>query len=241
MRKIKNKKAQGHVEMILSFLIFLGFVLASFAFLNPLKGESIVPRFLEMTEKTILEKVEIEYSVIPMRIKEGVPLNKPCFKISEEDFSDIGDKVIVKDDEGKRGNAVKSGEEVSIRLWDTKIPDFLFLYFSDEFRESSQNCVETLSLGKDEYELGVLRKEKAVFEGKLQELEEKYESDYEGLKDELGITNDFSFSISGDLTWESSEKYKPQKDEVFAKDVLLTVIDKNGGFKSIIMNIQVWE
>jgi len=55
-----NKKAQGHVEMILSFIIFIGFLLFIFIFMNPFTRTKETSYIIDNMQKSIINEISEE-------------------------------------------------------------------------------------------------------------------------------------------------------------------------------------
>ena len=53
---IRKKRAQQHTEVIISFIVFIGFLMAMLFFLNPLKTNQIDETILEMTEQILIQE-----------------------------------------------------------------------------------------------------------------------------------------------------------------------------------------
>ena len=54
---MKSKKAQGHVEIILSFIIFIGFLLFIFTFMNPFSRSKETSYIMDNIEKVIINEI----------------------------------------------------------------------------------------------------------------------------------------------------------------------------------------
>jgi len=95
------------------------------------------------------------------------------------------------------------------------------------------------------YTLGVYSKEDFIVEDLIINLKNYYQDDYEGLRSELGIFNDFKFSFReiGGTEVDSltpSPKLIPKGIDVESKDTPVRVIDNNGEIKEYIINIRLW-
>lgn len=208
-----NKKAQGHVEMILSFTIFVGFLVFIFIFLNP---------FAQIKEKDLIKGVqtqvlnEIQEDI--GRLSVIVITNGDCYNSSIfSNYQEVGEKIIV------------IQNAVNIRKYD--------IYYGESLTQNIPACLSNI-----DYTVGTYSKEKMFIYEKIQKLGTDYTSDYNGLKNSLGITDDFVFELKKlDNSIEIDvEKNIPVGVEVQASNVPIRVINSQGVITEYILNIRVW-
>jgi hypothetical protein len=113
-------------------------------------------------------------------------------------------------------------------------------------------CYENFSGPKscgsgDKYSIVDYSSEKMVIIEKINGtngLKKQYETDYNSLKDLLGIKNDFSFSfkyLNGTIINSLSvSKETPKGFERYSEEIPLRAINKTGGIQELILNIKVW-
>jgi hypothetical protein len=136
-RKIlmKRNKAQGHLEIILSFVIFMGFLGFLFIFFNPFARTSKVS-LVDSVQEKIIENVTIEIG----KISAIVHSSGSCYDLSE-----------ITDDYGNDFKAVPDGARKYI------------VYFSDEIVFNGGGVLECG--GDSDYTLSAFSKEKIVSRG----------------------------------------------------------------------------
>lgn len=231
---LKKRNAQAHVEMILSFVIFVGFFIFLFIFLNPFQEKPTV-RLLDITESAILEKLSINYNEVSLKVLSSE--SPDCWIIDDGFFQGLGSSVIVKNIDKE----AISGSLGSTIIFDND-GDFYYLYFSDIFDGDSTGLSSCFLLTSSDYKIGTLKKEKAVYEGYFEGFKTSYDEGYAGLKTELGINNNFAFAIVNndrDVLF-SGERNIPEGINILARNIPVMMIDKSGVVKPIIINIQVW-
>jgi hypothetical protein len=239
---IKNKKAISHVEVIISFIIFVSFVSFLFVVFNPFKYATDSKVSLDITENKILENVSTNLKVFSIKINSTIyPLisSSDCFKI--ENKRDIRN-FIIRNLTGDIINASIQGDDVKFE----NKGEFYRVYVSDEIEEISLLSGVCIDVEEGNYTLGVTRNYKVISNKFLHILFENYNNDYEKLKDNLGIKNEFYMQVmenarTSNTILEALERYKPQGIEIRARTVPIEILNKNGNLKPAVINIQVWE
>jgi len=235
-----NNKALSHVEMILSFVIFFSFLMFVYIYLVP--HIKIVPDYssLNNAEKLIIRNVEMNVDFFSLALSDGI--NQDCFSV--DNFGEVlsSNEILVKDkEEGTVGSEI-----LNKRIMIESSGNFYYIYFSEDFEseEADLSSCKTLMMvregGKADYMLGSKRSEKWVSFSKLEQLKEGYETDYAGLKERLGIKQDFAFSLtssSGEVLIKA-DREKPVKN-VLAKESVAKVYNKNN-IENDVLTILVW-
>lgn len=229
-----NKKAITHIEVIISFVIFVGFIIFLFIFLKPLKNQELSPTILDSSEYEIDNYANVNYSYISVKLNDS---SLECFILPIK----MG-KVVVNDEDKHLVSAESIDEEVYV-LGIKR--NFYAIYSSLIFNENSfvhpDYCPR---LTKDNYTLGLLRETKVLSYDRLVELKERYNQDYKNLKKEFNIpeSNNFGFSVresNGNKIITALNK-QPSKINIIARDVPSQLLYTNGTIKYVIMNIQAW-
>jgi len=206
---LKCKRSQAHVEMMISFVIFVGALIFIFIFINPLKGNK-QDNSIEEIQKIILKNISLDIAEISVVINS----TNDCY-----DIPSYGDKFVeVKDSDRK-----------------------YTLYFNLSASPATQSCVAKLPRN---YSFGVYSEENFIIYENTVELADNYNSNYNNLKDSLGITKDFSFSfreIEGNIINEISvSRNIPNGIDVNAKEFPVRIINSSAGIRNLILNIKVW-
>lgn len=228
---IRLKKGQSHIEIVLSFVIFIGFVIFIFAIFNPLKETKGKELYLDMVERGVKEQTSIAIDYQSIGLNQTV---SGCFC-----FDQTFIHVIVKNETDDILNATGDGTKVCINGGGT----FFYIYSCDEFIENSfsQAC---LNLDKSNYTLGLYRSYNVISDKKLEEFSNNLTNNYNAMKEELSIpaSEDFSISVRDTLgnSIYPSTKNATKGIGVLARDVNVPVEYENGTFKFLIINVQEW-
>ena len=162
---IKNNNKKGsHISFIISFLLFISFLIFFIGLLNPFeKAETGKSLLLKHLEKGIIKQVSDDVLVVSATEITGG--SKSCLNI-----------------DSLSSNNAKTRQENGL----------IKFSFSDEFSTNDFQCDLT-----KEYEIGLIRLQKSVFQSKVLDLNNSYGNNYDTLKENLGIpeTNDFEFSF----------------------------------------------
>lgn len=243
-KMLKRKKGISHVEMILSFVIFIGFLIFIMAIFRPFsigKKES----YINSIEKGILEHVSVNVTLATIMVS-NVPSGSTCFSFGSE-----LNPVIVKNKDGifVKANSDRTTNIIKIQGGN----NFYYILSSEKFIEDGFSLppgTTCADIDITSYSLGLTREYKMLSYQKIDEMENKYLSDYKGLARELGIpaSRAFSFSVrdSNEVVIFNSGEPKG-KFMVTAKDIGVQIIHENANYGiqagNIIfakLNIRVW-
>jgi len=235
---LKNKKAQGHIEMILSFVIFIGFILAIFFLFVPAKHTPIDYAIFDKVQMKILENLSFQYQTASLILNSNFA--DSCFAV--EDPFNISSNVLVQDLNGDIKKVKKDGGKIYIAH--TSNNRYYKLYFSDNFNSPRLSSEECLNLEKANYSFGVLSSEQRVLYENLEILNKTYLTDYPKLKQLIGFGNDFDFIIIDKnrniLFNESLSLHKLKKANVLSREFPLAIIDKNASKRDLLFILEVW-
>lgn len=246
---IFNKKAQGHIEIIISFVIFLGFVIFLLFILNPINRERVSNVIFDETWADIQNNLSINYEKVSLVLDSGVlnKLNsKDCFYISEVPYNLTNTLVLNSQNQPVVSSTKVSENQISI----TKIAGELLygIYFSGEFNNLAHSgvlsgCKEIKKSDKD-YDFGILNNETKILYENLLLFNQSYVSNYLQLKKYLGIKNEFEFivynetrEVMSDVTYLN----KIKSNAVLSREIPITVINKEAQKIKLIINLRVWE
>ena len=216
-KKNLSKRSQGHVEVVISFILFVGFLIAIFIFINPFAKAQDTTVVTNYVNNIIMQKITTTINVLSIIVNN-----------SDDDCYDFN--VII-------ANFNRNYVEVQ----DPINPRKYTLYFSDMFQPGSPSCAGKPGL---KYKLGVYTKENFVVNQSVQDLKDHYIANYNDLKDSLKINSDFSFGFMDydrkEITDLSVAKKIPSGDSVIAKESPVTVLNSDGTTKNLILSIKVW-
>ncbi len=248
--KKQDKRGVAHIEIIVSFVIFVGFLIFLFATLNPIKeiriDESIFNSIKYNIENYKDLKTEINYVSIML---DSEPSN--CFMIDTSKIDELGctaSHIIVKNADGEIEDASIMSNVIMVNLVASSDNKFHTIYCSNSLTNTPIGCSGSLK----EYELGIIQKEEVISVEKLKtEIFDKYENkeDYENIKQDLRIPlkNDFGLRIRDGkdiIEYEGVEfnalKNPPSAEKVLSKSYSIKILYPNADIKNVIMDILFW-
>jgi len=233
----KAKKAQIHVEMVVSFVIFLGFLLFLLYYLNPIGREEMNFSSLDKLQDKVINNISIEYKSVSLIINSRP--SKECIDIGKNDF--INQKFIAYNPDGVKIGAEEQGGSHKINIDPVTSAGTYKILSSDVFTEKATfpPCTSFT-----DYNWGLVEKSQAVFTDYLSLFNESYINDYFKLKQELGLEKDFDFVVYDEnrvvIYNESLSVLNVKGNNILSRDLPLIMINKYGIKKKIILNLRVW-
>lgn len=230
---MKNKKAT-HVGVILSFVIFVGFILFLLIIISPsLKTDNSKENTLTYLSKNIKNKTSgevITFLVEDFKIKSCGVIDEAEFDLGEMNFT-------VKDPEGNLIASNRSNNKIYL----DKKPKIGFykIYYSPEelnyYEISNTEDCEPLNISS-------MRKDKKIIEAKIIKMLEEYNESYSVLKDELNVASNEDFGIRFEYENGTTlgEEIPDVKKDIFSRKVQITYLDINADTKIGNFIIYVW-
>lgn len=242
---IKNKSG-SHVGVVVSFVIFITFLFFLYSILEPVTSRERDKQYLldylklslieDSTENFTTMTINIENPVGPQsclnlqqmigddRIPEYM-VNHLIFKTSEETFT------YQRNDPNIRVNTGKN------------FVGLLKVYYSEEITPLPYDGVPGCS--PKNYPIGFVKTYKEIFESKLEDLNDSYYADYEGLKAELGIPKGTEFSfylLDGEknIVFSAENGAPPETTSVYIEEVPIQYMDNQGSMSFGFLRIKVW-
>jgi len=258
-KMLNCKHSQGHIEIILSFVIFLGFLIMIFVFFNPVQQPKTSSAILEDVQEKLLDYLSIDYDytsliLTPSALSTITSSKKNCFSVNNTIGFKSGEHLIVLDLNNKVldsstaypakfkiENSSNANNQL-YKLYISKYPDTDIRNFNPYHLSSSETCVE---LPSGSYSFGALTSDSLVLQENLPALNDYYvNGSYKALKTDLKITDDFEFIVydlnRNVIMNESLTKHKIKTTNVFSREILLKTINKNATQGSIILGLRVW-
>lgn len=247
-------KRGSQTEIIISFGIFIIFIILLFLVIKPIKFDEEKNFLLKHLEVELVN--ELESDLISTSFVNKTPLDKDtvdektCVKLL--DIQEVqGLKVIVKN---KNKIQIPAKHEsgflyVKSQKNDGSHEDFFNFYYS-EFLTEDKNVLTDCEdfTNPDKYTLGLIKNLSFISYNKIQKLANEMENPaiYHAVKERLGVpdSNDFSFFLknnSGEkLIITNNEKIPGSSVEVYTSEFPINYIDDNANINQGWINIQVW-
>lgn len=247
----KRKKGVSHLEMILSFAIFVAFVFFLLFYLNPIKKLNLNKVLLDIVQNRVLENASVKLIETPLIITAiSIDIDKQCFSINNPFNTSLvsTENLLVKDSNYALLSYDISADKIEIQKSSGKI---YYFYLSPEgiFIGSGGGLSDCQELSREvgDYSISNPREIEIYSYDKIKSLKEKYEDDY------LKFKNEFRFPINSDFAifikdaaaknnipeLEMSVK-KPENVEVSAVEIPVEIIKNDGTILKAIANIRVW-
>lgn len=239
---MKNKKALSHVEIMISFVIFIGFLIFFYVIIEPaIKGPKSDETILQDLEENFLDQISEEVSVYSLALdwEESNPYNcNPGICIKIESPIQVNKNASVIEDDG----AIDCYNNPSyyISLWcdeGCEKKDKFTIYYANSFiMKRTIDC--TSELAPECYTMKSLKKRVYIFENKIEILKNEYGDGtgegYELLKTDLDIPSKYSFwfdfmdenkLVSKFADWTSPDI--PEDINTYVSEIPITYISKD--------------
>jgi len=233
--KKQNLKAQMHLEIILSLVIFVGFVLFILLFLNPLKNYSAHSEELNKISDILIENLSSYYGFVSFSL---IKSEHPCFSI-ENPKSDMN--FFVTNSSGDPIDFAKDGDKIIIK--DAKNQIFFKVHYSNTFDPvSTDNCNKELKK-RNNYTLGAIYSDKVVFYSSIIELNKTYMNNYLDFKQRNNIHNDFNYVIYNKeimIMNDSLSNLKNKGRQIVSRNIPIKVVYENMSYADLTLNLRVY-
>ena len=234
-----NKLGVSHLEIILSFVIFIGFV-TFLMIVIPINRSETRSSGLNAAERGIINYTTSGMFSFSLIINDT---RGYCFQYAMgHDIPWQPEwRMVVRNESGDIVNASAMAGYLRIETGGR----FYTLYFSEEFEERLINYDITCdSYAPEDIELGLRRETVPLGYSKILELNRTYYEDYQTVHDELNIPDreDFGFVLS-EINGEPkvyAVKEIPSNVEIYPREKPVEVIFNNGTQRSMMLYIETW-
>ncbi len=238
-----NTRGAGHIEFILSVVLFLGVVGFALFFFAPSGGNRTIESSLTYSFDEIIKDTEVEVDSYSVKINDNLVTSDSI--VVEIKGIDDGKKVRVESCGGDVLPSKRAGDIVYFD-WKGGLCDgkyFDIIKFSESFVESTApSDIPTLDLSY--YEISSSSSSKIVSESELGRLEDDYEANYGSVKDGFNLAGvDFSFSLSfigDDGPMIEPKATIPEGLEVFSQSKRIEVLRREGKLEVADLVVKVW-
>jgi len=243
MRKIRGCKRgmSHHIEMMISFVLFIMFVFFVLIFLRPQDNNYLSGSVVEGAFYNFREEARIDTMVMFVDVNDSSSIPGSCFQlalpvelIGTEDAMPI---TITEHGDYRDSQVLFSTDQLIVSESDNKNHSY-YVYMSPEF-----SVLNAVSCGAPRVisnpRIGSFRKEKVISYTQMQLMRREYLSDYDALRERLGIPEVFDFAIVvGDGL--EMQKQIPAGVNVMARDYIEKVIYDDGQVKYERISFRIW-
>jgi len=219
-----RKKAQGHVEIVLSMVLFIGFLFFVFFYLNPaFRAKPDLP--IGDIQQTVINEISADIGKLSVIVaaKELDEEDSNCYYLSNEIIEKYGNDWMEIPTPGQ--------------------PRSYTIYYGNFFANKRQTICSTEKERADwDFTLGVYTEESIVRVQKIRDLVTEYNENYKNLKERLDV-RDFSFvvkNLDGQPFLPEAKERIPANVDILVKDIPIRVINNQGQFSELILSIKTW-
>jgi len=231
------KKTGSHVGFVLSFVVFVTFLIFIYSVLVPTTKIQDKPLILEKVADNLLKNISSEMITLTISIFPEFEFNSECVLISEPG---IMSRL-------KKGLVVKSNEQIlnyqsSTTLKIKHESKKLFKIFSSDSFEDKTRYLGSCESIDDNFEINSVKIENYSFEKKITLLFEFYEDNYAGLKTNLEIPEDveFEFDFYDDKENVTATKNTTALTNIYSKKISVQYINNSASLVSGEINLRIW-
>lgn len=230
---MKGKKA-SHVGLILSFVVFIGFLFFVLTVLNPaVKEQKNKQTNIELLKEKLIEKLSSNLTSVSVKINSEI---QGCVYIPKtEGFQNENAKIKDENDASVSGGSVDGNIKIII-----SDKSFFKIIYSSEFLEVSEEECELLN--SDKYSIGSIRISKYLSLAKINQMLADYDLEYQILKDELGVSsgNNFGVIFTDSDENEFSKGTQEVSGNVYIEEIPVQYYDSDANIKSGSIKIRIW-
>ena len=232
------KRGLSHIEVMISFVLFLSFVGFILFFFNPFTNSRLADSSLSYLENKFANDFSAELRQISIKISdyygdEEIPILIP----------DIPSEMNV-GVESKEGRVLPSIRDTlsGMVYLDRQGENFVILLFSEDLTPYSPPPGQTAPFSEENYTIASTINKKVLSERKILELNESYYREYNGLREMLSLPGsvDFDFALLLRNNEIVGERKLPQGQEVFSSFKREEVLLQNGEREFADLIVRVW-
>ena len=236
-----EKRGFGHIEFILSFILFFSAVAFALYFFNPVENNRLVDSSLGYLFREIEKNSSVNMKSFSVVITEGAIIGPHSDPIGIEVKNIPSEmKVYVEDKNGVRFEANRVGDNVYVKPFTSwNGVQIIYLKFSEEFEEKG---LQSGVINEDYYEIASSTSSDLISEKRILKLKDSYYTDYIGLREKFNIPSrvDFAFSLNFGSDSIQATKEIPSGLKVFADKKRFNVIRNDGMTTFGDLSVEVW-
>lgn len=248
---MKDKRGISHIEIVISFALFIGLLVVIFLFIQPVREPQLSSVVLDIAESGLRKDARITLVTLPFKTDlQHLNNQNPesCFTMSNPlNLNGLKkENIFIKD---KYGNLLPFNIDQNTLTLPIQIGDFYYIHFSfnETFPYTGFEATEIIvcyiiDAIKPEKEIvfSTPRAETLFSFNKLNQTNITYYNNYAELKRAWFIPekNDFSITVKGFANI-NMQREIPQGKDVFARELTMHMI-KDRDIGQIDINIKIW-
>lgn len=231
---LMGKRGISHLEAIISFVFFIGFLIFAFVFFNPFQSNRTLDSSLEYANIEIRDFIQRDVAIYSIVITSTA--DPAVIYIQDVPANSVASV------EDSGGTIIPSFTDANGVHFNRNGGNFFRIKYSEVFTNGNEISGTLLNEGTD-YKISSSSKRKIISEIKLLELNSSYEINYDALKAQFNLPNrvDFGFSavLSDGIEIKSSREV-PDNLEVFGKSDRIEIIRAGGEIEFADFVVNVW-
>ena len=240
-KKIEKNRKGSHVGVMISFMIFVAFVLFISVILEPaLKTNPDKKSLLESVEKKIIDATSSEMVTAALSIDS----TSTCVSIGSfiSNFDAYDGNIIKNQNKALISSSLSSADFDTLYIKrNSNSEDFVKIYSSDSLPESDYETISCSSITEGTGYEATTKRDSYVFLDKIIDLIDDYES-YGNFKSNLNLPNNtdvgFSFEFeNGSII--STNETQPTTN-IFVREKSIEYVDENANILSGKLKTRVW-
>ena len=254
----KQKKGATQIGFVLSFAIFIIFLIFMYSAIQPvLKMQASKQSLLELLRFSLIDDFKAnDLTIMTINYVGGTP-DHNCIKFNVEStnlegiITDNNKKdLLIKKESGEELNYIISGENnFKLFLLDSTENTLLKIYYSEDIDSKEGTFTGGCrNVDSTNFNIGSLVEEQSqVIESKITELKDKYELDCgDAIKRDLGIPDGNEFTFSFKLADENTDPIEPQvcggipNTNIYATEFPVQYLDTDANLQIGHLTIKVW-
>lgn len=238
MINIKKTKKGAHIGIVLSIVMFIGFLVFLYVIMGPaIKPQKDKQAILDSLEINLLEQVSANLTTVTFSLGGYTPTGN-CIEITHP--TDVaGDNLIIKNVDG---SLVNSNDLVaSFQLeWSVGENFYKAYYSTEQFASSGFTPDDTC--GDPGEAIKSTKTNEKIFETKIIALISLYEGGYEDVKELLRVPegNDFSFNFTYNNGTNIGTTKQIPLVNIYAEEVPIQYVDTEANLEPGSIIIKVW-
>lgn len=231
------KRGMGHIEVILAFVLFVGFLLFGLYFFNPLNNNRLIDSSLFYAMDEITKNTSSELLTYAVVINSSVASDAVALQLDRNGIEGSGVRV-----EKSDGESLNSRYENNNLVFERQ-GNFFFVFFGDfPYNNSVVSGSPAVLSAPSNFSISSSDTRKVLSERGAIYLKEKYSGNYEGLKTQFNLPRrvDFSFSLKLGNESISASQNIPEGIEVFSDSKRVEVIRTDGTRTFADIIVAVW-
>ena len=246
---LPRNRSGSHVGMILSFVIFITFVVFLYSVIRPAvaTGED-KKTTLSYIEKKVEGNTSAVLATITVKIQDSKNPTENCVKLEKFFVYSLVSAHLIVENETKNWqdayyDPANDFDDLRINRKDRNNL-FFKIYYSPEFDKLQTTAINPCTLVHylADYNITSVVSGSYVFEKRIYELVDYYQNDYEKLRDAFNVPSGTEFGLG--FTQSNGTKITignaPKSVSVYAGETPIQYIDDNANIQSGFINVKVW-